>query len=146
MTMSESGMTAEPIDKGMAGVVAAETELSDVRGDLGELIYCGYNINDLAENASFEEVIHLLYHKRLPAPDELATLKQDLASRREIPKGVVDLIRTIPAEAAPMHVLRTAVSALGCYDATPETGEDLELARDKALNLVAQIPVLIATF
>ena len=146
MTMSESGMTAEPIDKGMAGVVAAETELSDVRGDLGELIYCGYNINDLAENASFEEVIHLLYHKRLPAPDELAALKQDLASRREIPEGVVDLIRTIPAEAAPMHVLRTAVSALGCYDATPETGEDLELARDKALNLVAQIPVLIATF
>ena len=125
MTMSESGMTAEPIepiDKGMAGVVAAETELSDVRGDLGELVYCGYNINDLAENACFEEVIHLLHHKHLPATDELAALKQDLASRREIPQGVIDLIRTMPAEAAPRHVLRTAVSARGCYDASPEAG------------------------
>ena len=94
MTMSESGITAEPVDKGMAGVVAAETELSDVRGDLGELVYCGYNINDLAENACFEEVIHLLHHKRLPTPDELSALKQDLANRREIPQGVIDLIRS----------------------------------------------------
>ena len=73
MTMSES---TPQIDKGMAGVVAANTFLSDVRGDIGELIYCGYNINDLAENATYEEVVYLLYHKRLPNAEELAALKK----------------------------------------------------------------------
>ena len=78
MTMSES---TPQIDKGMAGVVAANTFLSDVRGDIGELIYCGYNINELAENATYEEVVYLLYHKRLPTADELAELKRNLGGR-----------------------------------------------------------------
>lgn len=143
MTMSES---PSQIDKGMAGVVAANTHLSDVRGDIGELIYCGYNINDLAENATYEEVVYLLYHKRLPNADELATLKTDLAGRREIPAGVVDLIKGLPSDTQPMHALRTAVSALGCYDDDPETGDDLDAARNKSLNLIAQVPVLIAAF
>ena len=143
MTMSES---TQQIDKGMAGVVAANTYLSDVRGDIGELIYCGYNINDLAENATYEEIVYLLYHKRLPNAEELAALKQDLGSRREIPAGVIELIKGLPADTQPMHALRTAVSALGCYDDNPETGDDLDAARNKSLNLIAQVPILIAAF
>ena len=81
MTMSKS---ANSIDKGMAGVVAAETNLSDVRGELGELVYCGYNINDLAENATFEEVVHLLHRGHLPNAGELSALKEEfVASRRK---------------------------------------------------------------
>ena len=125
MTMSES---TPQIDKGMAGVVAANTFLSDVRGDIGELIYCGYNINELAENATYEEVVYLLYHKRLPTADELAELKRNLGGRREVPQGVIDLIKGLPDDAQPMHALRTAVSALGCFDSDPERGDDHDAA------------------
>ena len=87
MTMSES---ATEIDKGMAGIVAAETQLSDVRGDIGELIYCGYNIDELAENATFEEVVHLLHRGHLPNGEELASLKAELSAARTIPAGLAD--------------------------------------------------------
>ena len=72
--MSNTTSTA----KGLEGVVAASTRLSDVRGDVGELIYCGYNIDELAGKVSYEEVVHLLYHNRLPNAKELAELKREV--------------------------------------------------------------------
>ena len=146
MTMSESATKSEQIDKGMAGVVAAETQLSDVRGDIGELIYCGYNINELAENATFEEVVHLLHRGHLPNAEELAALKTELASARALPGGVIDVLKSLPSDTAPMHALRTAVSALGCFDSDPETGDDVEAAQRKCLRLIAQVPVIVAAF
>jgi citrate synthase len=138
-------MTTPATAKGLEGIVAAETRLSDVKGDIGELIYCGYNINELAGNVSFEEVIHLLHENRLPNAEELSRLKQRLASERTLPQGVVDILRSFPKDTPPMHVLRTGISALGCFDHTADT-EDLQAQKGKALSLIARIPVITAYF
>ncbi|HXG49486.1 MAG TPA: citrate/2-methylcitrate synthase, partial [Methylomirabilota bacterium] len=102
--------------KGLEGVVAAHTRLSDVRGDIGQLIYCGYDINELAGNVSYEEVVFLLHHNHLPNRKELTELKSTLAEFRELPEGVIEIIRKLPRDTPPMHALRTGVSALGCFD------------------------------
>ena len=131
--------------KGLEGVVAAATGLSDVRGDIGQLIYCGYDINELAGKVSFEEVVHLLHHDHLPNRKELDELKGLLAVKRELPKGVVEIIKTFPKDTPPMHVIRTAVSALVCFD--PEADNDsMDENRLKALRLIARIPVITAYY
>src|SRR5256885_16347625 len=98
--------------KGLEGVVAANTRLSDVRGDVGELIYCGYNIDELAGKVSYEEVVHLLHYNHLPNRKELADLKAKLVAERELPKGVVEIIQKLPKSTPPMDAIRTAISAL----------------------------------
>ncbi len=136
--------TATPA-KGLEGVVAATTRLSDVRGDIGQLIYCGYDINELAGKVTFEEVIHLLHHDHLPNRQELDELKGLLAAKRELPPGVVSIIKAFPKDAPPMHAIRTAVSALGCFD--PEADNDsMDENRLKALRLIARIPMITAYF
>ena len=137
--------TAATPAKGLEGVVAATTRLSDVRGDVGQLIYCGYDINELAGKVTFEEVVHLLHHDHLPNRQELDELKGLLAAKRELPKGVVSIITAFPKDAPPMHAIRTAVSALGCFD--PEADNDsMDENRLKALRLIARIPIITAYF
>jgi len=131
--------------KGLEGIVAAATRLSDVKGDIGQLIYCGYDINELAGKVSYEEVVHLLHHDHLPNRRELDELKGLLASKRELPKGVIEIIKTFPKDGPPMHAIRTAISALGCFD--PEADNDsMDANRLKALRLIARIPVITAYF
>lgn len=79
-------MTTPATSKGLEGVVAANTRLSDVRGDIGQLIYCGYDIDELAGQVSYEEVVHLLHHNHLPNRAELEELKGALAAPRN-PQG-----------------------------------------------------------
>ena len=131
--------------KGLEGVVAATTKLSSVRGLDGELIYRGYNINELAGNATYEEVVHLLHRGKLPNEAELASLKAELAAARELPGGVVDMIRQLPKNASPMRAIRTVVSALACYE-PPEGQESLEEQTKRAIKLIAQVPVITAYF
>lgn len=131
--------------RGLEGVVAASTRLSDVRGDVGRLIYCGYDIDELAGSTTFEEVVHLLHHDRLPNLGELAELKQTLAGFRDLPRAVKQIIQKLPKPTPPMHAIRTAISALGCFD-TSADDESMHAQRRKALRLVAQIPVLTAYF
>jgi 2-methylcitrate synthase len=135
---------ATPV-KGLDGVVAATTRLSDVRGDVGQLIYCGYDINELAGKVSYEEVVHLLHHNHLPNKKELAELKATLAEFRELPKGVIDIIQHLPKGTPPMHALRTGVSVLGCFDTASED-DSHHAQRRQALRLIAQIPVVTAYF
>lgn len=137
--------TSATFTKGLEGIVAAHTRLSDVRGDVGQLIYCGYNIDELAGKVSYEEVVHLLYHNRLPNAKELADLKATLAGFRELPQGVIDLVTHLPKDTGPMHAIRTGVSALGCYDTTADN-DTMDAQRRKAFRLVAQIPVITAYF
>jgi len=137
--------TAGTSPKGLEGVVAADTRLSDVRGEEGVLIYAGYNINELAGKVSFEEVVHLLHENHLPNREELAALKRKLASYRSLPGKVIDILRALRQETPPMHVLRTGVSALGCFD-TEADDTSMEGQKRKALKLIAQIPILTATF
>jgi 2-methylcitrate synthase len=131
--------------KGLEGVVAATTRLSDVKGDVGELIYCGYNINELAGKVSFEEVVFLLHYNHLPTRKELDDLKSRLASHRDLPKTVIDLLKALPKTTPPMNAIRTAVSALGCFDELAEDNS-MDANREKAVRLIAQIPIVTAYF
>src|SRR5580658_1594353 len=96
--------------KGLEGVVAAHTRLSDVQGEAGKLIYCGYDIDELAGKVTFEEVVYLLHHNHLPNRRELQELKEHLTAERELPAGVIKIIKTLPKDTPPMHAIRTAVS------------------------------------
>jgi len=131
--------------KGLEGVVVANTKLSAVRGQQGQLVYNGYDINELAGNVSYEEVVHLLHHGKLPDADELKELVDNLRGFREVPAGVNDIIRQLPKDAAPMHAIRTAISALGCWDTSAEE-QSLYQQRRQSMRLIAQIPVVTANF
>ena len=131
--------------RGLEGVVALESSLSSIDGQKGELVYRGYDINDLAEGASFEEVVYLLANGSLPTEDELAGLQDELRSERALPAPVIDLLRNAPDDAHPMAVLRTAVSALGLYDDEADVMEEAANRR-KAVRILAQIPTIIASF
>jgi len=131
--------------KGLEGVIAANTRLSDVQGDLGKLIYCGYDIDELAGRVTFEEVVHLLHHNHLPNRKELDELKTLLAGKRELPKGVVEIIKMFPKDTPPMHAIRTAISALGCFDTSCDDSS-MDAQRQKAIRLIARIPIVTAYF
>lgn len=136
---------SEAVSKGLDGVVAAQTRLSDVRGDSGELIYCGYDINELAGKVTYEEVIHLLHYNHLPNEKELAELKATLVAERDLPQGVMELLHAVPKDTPPMDVIRTAVSALGCFD--PDRDDPSQDGqRRKAMKLIARIPIVTAAY
>ena len=129
---------------GLEGVVAGESEICFIDGYAGILSYRGYNIHTLAEHATFEEVIYLLWNGRLPRRAELDQLKSDLVANRPIPKPVVDFLGS-NGKSEPMDVLRTAVSMLGLYDPLGRD-QSLEANRRKALKLMAQTPTIVGTF
>jgi len=134
------------IAKGLEGIVANSTALSDVRGEEGILIYAGYNINELAGKVSYEEVVYLLWHGGLPNTAQLKALKEELGSLRELPQGVIDFILGSPKDANPMDVIRTGISMLGLYDKVP-TGEiDPTKNRLRAASLTAKIGVIAAYY
>src|SRR5215467_13748432 len=100
---------------GLEGVVAGESEICFIDGYAGILSYRGYNIHTLADHATFEETIYLLWNGTLPTKDQLAQLKRDLVQHRSIPQRVVDFLSRARM-ANPMDVLRTAVSMLSLDD------------------------------
>ncbi|MGC6426929.1 MAG: citrate/2-methylcitrate synthase [Akkermansiaceae bacterium] len=133
--------------KGLEGVIANESALSNVEGLDGRLSYLGYHIDDLVENCTFEEVTHLLHRGKLPTEAELASLQNDLRNDREIPEGVIEFLKTAPKDANPMDILRTGVSMLGLYDKRAKIGDpDQESNRQVALSLVAKTPVIVAYY
>lgn len=131
--------------KGLAGVIAADTSLSRVDGQKGELIYRGYDITDLGRKASFEEVVYLLWNGELPDREQLQTFKAALKLKRTLPYAVLSTMQDFPHEAHPMAVLRTIVSGLGLID--PQA-DDISLAgaRKKALLLTAVLPTIVAAW
>ncbi len=132
--------------RGLEGIVASETNLCDVRGEEGRLIYCGYEIEELAGKVSFEEVVYLLWHDRLPDREELKSLCDELRGERKLPKGVIEFIRKAPKDAAPIDVMRTAASMLGCYFFEPNPNDSIDYNRRCAIKLVAQVGVVAAYF
>src|SRR6476661_6240652 len=89
---------------GLRGVVAAQSSIGDVNGEQGILIYQGYDIHDLAEHSSFEEVIYLLWHGELPTETQLAELKSEIRGNYEVPADVITMMKTFPKDADPMDV------------------------------------------
>ncbi|MEK6286436.1 MAG: citrate synthase [Acidobacteriota bacterium] len=131
---------------GLEGIVAAESRISDVNGDEGKLIYCGYDIHDLAEHSTFEEVVYLLWHGQLPTRAALDELKQQLSRETSLPVQIQELIvSATPKNANPMDMLRTVVSALALYDPDgPDMSE--EANQRKAIRLTAKFPTIVTTF
>jgi citrate synthase len=135
------------IAKGLEGIIANSTSLSDVLGKEGVLIYAGYDINELASKATYEEIVYLLWHGALPNRAELDELKAKLKHERELPRGVIDFIKSAPPKANPMDVMRTAVSMLGLYD-SGLSDEDSRQDADhrRAISITAKIGVIAAYF
>ena len=129
---------------GLEGVVAAESKICYIDGDAGILSYHGYNIHTLADNATFEEVVYLLWHGKLPDRAQLQELKAALVAARAIPQPVTDFLGGVQ-KAAPMDVLRTAVSMLGIYDQDARDNSDTANMR-KATRLMSQTATIVTTF
>lgn len=147
MTEDITPSSTPAYSRGLAGVIANESALSDVRGDEGKLFYLGYGIDDLVELCSFEEVCFLLLNHKLPNRAELNQFTALLRAKRQLPQPVIDWIKSLPKDAPPMDVLRTGVSMLGLFDpvgqkveATPE--QNMEVA----ISLIARVPVIVAYF
>ena len=135
------------VSRGLEGIVAAETRLSDVQGEAGKLIYAGYNIDEIiAGGVTFEEVAYLLWFDRLPTQIQLKEFKEHLVNERELPSGLVDYLKTLPKTASPMDVIRTAVSALGLYDDRISAIDVMDLNRQRAISILAKISVIAAYF
>jgi len=130
---------------GLRGVIAAQSKIGDVDGEKGVLIYEGYNIHDLAENSTFEEVIYLLWNGKLPTASELAGFIDKLRANYGPAPEVIAMMKQFPKDAQPMDVLRTAVSSLDFYDADGH-GTDREAAMDAAIKMTAQIGSLVAAW
>jgi citrate synthase len=128
---------------GLEDVVATASAICYIDGPRGVLAYRGYDIHDLATQATFEEVCFLLWHGRLPTRAELGELQSQFAAARPLPEGIVRLLRSLPP-AEPMDLLRTLASALAHYDADAADNSPRANAR-KAVRLTAQIGSLVAT-
>jgi citrate synthase len=131
------------VKAGLEDIVAAESAICDVNGTEGRLIFRGYDIRDLAEHSTYEEVVYLLWFGRLPRQTELEKFSKELRANLKLPHEVIAAMRQFPKKALPMEVLRTTVSLLSMYD-PDETNDSLEATVRKATRLVAQLPVITA--
>jgi citrate synthase len=137
-------MTADTPKGGLEDVVATSSAICYLDGDRGVLAYCGHDIHDLAQSATFEEVCYLLWHRRLPTRAELGDVQSQLAAARVLPEPIVRLMRSLPPVDG-MDALRTLTSALAHYDA--EANEAAPQAQyRKAVRLTAQAGSIVATW
>ncbi|HEX3685172.1 MAG TPA: citrate synthase [Bryobacteraceae bacterium] len=130
---------------GLEGVVATSSKICFIDGDRGILSYFGYNIDTLAEEGTFEEVIYLLWNGKLPNRRELEELKSSLISERELPAEITAFLKEVPKDAQSMDVLRTAVSMLSLYDPLARDNS-YEASVRKAVKLMARISTLVTSF
>jgi citrate synthase len=129
----------------LSGVSVAETSICSIDPDEGVLMYRGYDIAELAEHASYEEVAYLLLEGELPSADELSAFCERLAAARELPPAVVTIVDGNAMDASPMETLRTAVSALSFSDPA-EDAIDRENEHRKAVELIARLPTIVARY
>ncbi len=131
------------VQEGLEGVVAFASKLSAIVGTT--LAYCGYAIEDLAAHSTFEEVIYLLWHGRLPKQAELDGLAHEIRSQYALPAQVLDLMHRLPTAVHPMEYVRTAIAILALYD--PDRADNSQAANlRKATRLVARLPAIVAGF
>jgi len=136
---AENVVRAKP---GLDGIIAADTAISEILPEAGRLIYHGYEIDDLAENASFAEVAYLLWYGRLPGKTEFEAFLDSFTGSMDLPIETVMILRMFPKHATPMEVLRTGVSSLGHWD--PDSGVTRhDAVLRKAIRLTTRIPMLV---
>jgi citrate synthase len=134
------------IKRGLEGVIFTETHLSAIDGEAGRLSYCGYDINDLAARASYEEAAFLLWYRRLPATNELEMLSNWLRANRHLPKTVWGIMHSLPEQATPMEALRTVASTLSMFDRACVHQEEGGSSLCRAVSLTAKLPTIVASF
>jgi citrate synthase len=133
------------LNTGLRGVVIADTRISDVQGAAGKLIYRGYLIQDLANEATFEEVAYLLLFEKLPNTAELKAFKDQLAAERDLAPEVIAALKTRPKKAQAMDILQAGVSMLAHHD--PDVADQtMEAALRMAIRLIAKFPTIVATW
>ena len=140
-----TGTESTAATAGLRGVVAAQSAIGDVNGEEGKLIYQGYDIHDLAEHSTFEEVVFLLWNGRLPNRNELDEHTARIRRNYHAPKEVIELMKQYPKESDPMDVLRTSVSSLDLYDPKGQ-GTDRESAVGAAVRITARMGTLAAAW
>ena len=111
---------------GLDGVIATESSISDIDGDKGILSYRGYSIEELAEKSTFEETAYLLLTGELPSKVELESFIKKINARRDLPEGLINLLKTLPKNSNPMDVIQLAVSSLGTYYPIKFDAEELK--------------------
>jgi citrate synthase len=141
--MKETDLETKNI--GLRGVKVADTRISDVNGEMGVLIYRGYNIADLAPAATYEEVSFLLLNDHLPNKRELEGYEAELNSERAVPGAVWEVMKLIPKSAHPMDVLQGLIPMLAGFDSQLH-GETKEANLKKAVRLIAKIPNIVAAW
>jgi len=124
---------------GLRGQSAGETALCTVGVTGSGLTYCGYDVSDLADNTTFEEVAHLLFHGELPNESELSTYKQQLQGLRDLPQSLKHVLQNIPADTHPMDVMRTGCSFLGNIEPEVDFSEQLQASN----RLLAALPAIM---
>ncbi len=130
--------------RGLEGVVATTSSISSIINDV--LTYRGYSIDDLAENASFEEVVYLLWKGKLPTVRELSEMKEQLGANADLPQEIIAQMKAYSVNSVhPMAALRTAISTLGLYDQEADSLCENANYR-KAIRIQAKIPSIVATF
>jgi citrate synthase len=140
---------SDDLKPGLEGVMVAESELSSIDGDAGELVYRGYAIEDLARRSSYEEVLYLLWHGALPTRAQLDDFAAAMARERALDDEVYDAVRELAAQdETPMAALRTIVSTLSAYDpdADAEDVRDRELNVRKGRRITAKMPTAMAAY
>lgn len=140
-----TGTESTAASAGLRGVVAAQSAIGDVNGEQGILIYQGYDIHDLAEHSTFEEVVFLLWNGRLPRQEELDDLTAQIRANYKVPGEIIAGMKYMPKDADPMDVLRTCVSALDFYDREGH-GTDRESAHAAAVKVTGQMGTLVAAW
>lgn len=141
-------LIADNLNKALESILVTESDCSSIDGSEGRLIYCGYTIEELARNASYEEVVYLLWHKRLPNEAELEAFASEMAAKRDVDEAVLETTRTLAAaDANPMDVLRTVVSQLAAFDPDIDADPTDEAANvRKSLRITAKAPTVLAAF
>ena len=133
------------IHRGLADVAIDTSQVCHIDGERGELIYRGYDIRELADKASYEEVVYLLWNDDLPTTSQLADFRAELATSFMVPAAVFEGLALVSRATAPMHALRTAISHLGALDALADGVDDANVRRI-GMRLVAQLPTVVAAY
>ncbi|HEU5425061.1 MAG TPA: citrate/2-methylcitrate synthase [Nitrolancea sp.] len=143
--MSTSSSTEPTIHNGLEGVVVAATSLAKIEGNVGRLSYRGYSIADLAQHATYEEVLYLLWYGKLPNKQEYAQLKEKLTRARTLSPTVMKVIKDLPTTGAPIDALRAGVTAMGMEDPTED---DLEhnAVIEKSIHMAGAMPTMLAAY
>ncbi|MDP6472836.1 MAG: citrate/2-methylcitrate synthase [Pseudomonadales bacterium] len=142
MEDEQNAVTDPPrVHRGLKGVYFERSDTTFIDGRAGELRYRGYSIHDLAAHSTFEETTYLLLHGELPTREQLTTFDEALKAGRTLPAEIYDIIEIVK-DAHPMEVLRTAVSALGTFEANL-SDDSTEAILDKGTRLTSQVPIIV---